>query len=322
MAFEDLFGDVRFDDAQLNPGDDGGNAGDPPPADDQGQDGASPPPADDQGAAAKDPADDGAKPDKSEDGKEDGKPLPYDQDPKWKKARAAEKALSELLDEHGLLDVEELKEALKTGKSLKEILGDRDAAKLLEESKRLAEINKHWDSEKAAKEREGMSPEEYIAKLEQDNAKLRQSSDEFRTEVEEREHSKRLIEDYKQDIDRVIDSVETPFQDSERDLLRLYLGVDNPANMIDIENRTEVRKMAKESVAKFQTLVQTIKQHAIDEYAAGKSKLIADTTKGSASIQDVAKPKPIPKDASVDDVFATAQEEMLEIITKGIQMAS
>lgn len=318
MGFEDIFADVKFDDVQLNSdANDGGNDGTPPPST-QGQPGATPPPTDQQAADSKEPASDG----KSDTSKDGDKPLPYDQDPKWKKARAAEKALSDLLNDHGLLDVEELKEALATGKTLKEVLGDRDAAKLLEDSKKLAEINKHWDAEKAAKERGEMSPDDYIAKLEQENQKLRQSSDEFRTEVEERERSKKLIADFTQDIDRVIDSVEAPFQESERDLLRLYLGVDNPANLIDIENRAEVRKMAKDGVAKFQNLVQAIKQHAIDEYAAGKSKLTVDTTKGSANTQNVTQPKPIPKDASVDDVFASAQDEMLEIIAKGLQMAS
>ena len=322
MAFEDLFADVKFDDAQLDLGGDGGNAGNPPPAKDTGQAGDSPPPPENQDAGDKDPAT-GAEPDKTKDGsKDDSKALPYDKDPKWLKARAAEKALNEMLQEHGLLDVEELKDALKTGKSLKEILGDRDAKKLLEDSKRLAEINEHWDAEKRTKEREGMSNEDYIAKLEQQNLELKRSSEDFRSTVAEREHSKKVIESFTRDIDRVVETAELELSDSERSLLRLYLGVDNPANMIDIEDRTAVRSMAKEGVTKFQTLIQSIKQHAIDEYAAGKSKLNVDTSKGSSNAETVVQPKPIPKDASVDDVFAAAQDEMLEIISKGLKMAS
>lgn len=322
MGFEDIFADVKFDDVQISPsGDQGGNAGDPPPVID-GQSGASQTPPGDQDPGQKEPAK-GVEPDKGGDApKAPEKPLPYDQDPKWKAARAAEKQLNELLDEHGLLDVEELKDALKSGKSLKEVLGDRDAQKLLEDSKRLAEINKHWDSEKAAKEREGMTPEEYIAKLEQENTNLRTSSDDFRSSVEEREHSKQVIEAYKQNVSRVVDAVEDAVPETERELLNLVLGVDNPANMIDVEDRVAVRKMAKEGVTKFQTLVQKIKQQAIDEYAAGKSKLNIDTSKGSANVDNVGQPKPIPKDASVDEVFKAAEDEMMEILVKGLNAAS
>jgi hypothetical protein len=326
MGFEDVFADVKFDDATLNLGaaDQGGNAG-PSPTGNMGQPGDSPTPQADQDAG-KDPVT-GAEPDKDSVGKSDtGKPLPYDQDPKWKKAREAEKSLQDILQAHGLLNAEELKQALSEGLSLKQVLGDRDAKKLVEDSEYLAKVKQNWDQEKRSKEYENETPEQTIARLEREKEELRRGSEEFRSTVEEREHSKRILEGFKTEIDNVLGVVEsdTPLAEAEKALAKLYLGVDNPANMIDIEDRTAVRKMAQESLAKFQTLVLKIKQQAIDDYAAGKSKLSVDTTqKGSDTLKPKAQAdqQSTRKPASVDEVFDKAGQEFYEILTKGLEAA-
>ena len=80
------------------------------------------------------PKDDASKDDES-------KPPPYDQDPKWKQARAAEKALNELLEEYNFTSTDDLKEALQKGTKLHETeLGDdEDIDTLVKEAREYRE---------------------------------------------------------------------------------------------------------------------------------------------------------------------------------------
>lgn len=336
MGFDEIFQGVNFQDATIRTdggAQDAGNPGTPAPGtDDKGQQAGSPTGTANQDAGAKDPAGTGDQSDKGAkladttkvaDGGE--KPAPYDQDPKWKKARAAEAALDAILQDNGLLDIEELKAELAKGRSLSQILGPRDAKKVLEDAEYAARVRQHWDEEKKTKARANETPEDRVARLEKENEELRRSSDEFRTSVETREHAKQVVANFGSEVDRVISAVvgETPLPAHEHDLLKLVLGVDNPANLIDIEDQVSVRKMAREGIGRFQTLVQKIKQAAIDEYAAGKSKLTVDTTKGgSANVQTgVERKSKLPENATVDQVFEAANQEFLEILIQGKQAA-
>lgn len=332
MGFEEIFQGISFQDAKIQTGgevQDAGNAGTPAPA--QGQQGGTPTATADQTAG--DTKSDGVG-DQSDKGtgladatkKAEGgeKPAPYDKDPKWLKARAAEAALDAILQEHGLLDVEELKAALAKGQSLSQLLGPRDAKKVLEDAEYAAKVRQHWDKEKQAKALEGETPDARVARLEKENEELRRSSEEFRNDVQTREHAKKVVENFGTEVERVISAVvgETPLPAHEKDLLKLFLGVDNPANLIDIEDQTAVRKMARDGIGQFQTLVQKIKQAAIDEYAAGKSKLTVDTTQsGPANVQTGVERKPLPKNLSVDQAFDARKQELTEILLQGLEAA-
>ena len=318
MGFEDIFQGVQFADAKVATGaQDAGNAGTPAPVvDDKGQKVVTPATPADQVAGDKAPEQKVAETDKAAD-----KPAPYDQDPKWKKARAAEAALDAILQEHNLLDIEELKAALASGQSLKQILGARDAKKLLEDSDYLAKVKGHWDAEKTAKAREGETPEARIERLEKENTELKRTHSEFKSTVESREHAQKVVQNYGSEVDKVIGSLESPVPTTEKELLTLFLGVNNPANMIDIEDQTAVRKMARDGIARFQTLVQSIKQAAIDEYAAGKSKLTVDTTKGGSAPVQSGTRKPLDPKLTVDQAFERANAEFLEVLTKGLDAA-
>jgi exonuclease VII small subunit len=317
MGFEDIFQGVQFSDTTIKTNaQDAGNAGTPAPVVTEGQTVASPATTEQQTAEVKESDNKVVETDKAAD-----KPAPYDQDPKWKKARAAEAALDAILQEHGLLDIEELKAALASGQSLKQVLGARDAKKLLEDSDYLAKVRSHWDAEKTAKTREGESPDARIERLEKENAELQRAHTEFKSTVQTREHAQKVVQNYGSEVERVIGSLESPVPTTEKELLTLFLGVNNPANMIDIEDQTAVRKMARDGIARFQTLVKNIKQSAIDEYAAGKSKLTVDTTKtGSVPVQSGAR-KPLDPKLSVDQAFDRANAEFLEVLQKGLEAA-
>ena len=64
-----------------------------------------------------------------EEGDDKTKPPPYDQDPKWKAARAAQAKFESILEKHGI-DAEDLDALLESGSSVADILGARDAKTL------------------------------------------------------------------------------------------------------------------------------------------------------------------------------------------------
>lgn len=320
MGIEDVFAGISFADAKLSTGGEapapGGNAGNPPPA--PGQAAASPPAPGTTQEPGKTP-DAANQPNKSE----STKPLPFDQDPKWKKARATEAAVEKILQEHGILNVEELATKLSKGISLEKLIGTRDAAKLIEDAEYANRVRQNWDEQKRAKQIEGETPEARIARLERENEELRTGHEQFKASVQDKEHAEQVIKSFSTEIDTVLGSLEEAVPESELGLLKLVLGVDNPSNQIDIEDQTAVRKMAREGVANFRTLVQTIKQKAIDDYVSGKSKLAVDTSKAGAPAspgQGVER-QPLPKDATVDQVFGAAKSEFTEVLLKGLEAA-
>jgi hypothetical protein len=319
-SFEDVFSGVKFTDAKVQVGGEAaptqeGNAGSPSPA--QGQPAGSPPVTAQPGAAK--PDEKGAQPSD----KTGEKPLPFDQDPKWKKARATEAAVDKILQEHGLLNLEELGAKLAQGLSLSKLLGERDAKKLIEDADYANRVRQNWDEQKKAKQYEGESPEAKAQRLEQENAELRKAHESFKNDVQTREKAQQVITNFNTEVDKVIGSLETKLPESELGLLKLVLGVENPANMIDIEDQTAVRKMAREGITSFQTLVQKIKQDAINQYVAGKSNLAVDTNSqgAPASPGQGVQPRPLPKDATPDQVFGSLKNQFIEVLQKGLEAA-
>jgi len=344
--FDDLFADVSFPDMTINTdgsvevdgettgqigqgdegsqaaaaGDKSGQAGDSQTGKEGGKD-ADSSAADDTGK--KDTGDE-----KGNAGKEgydeDGKPLPFDQHPKWKSARAAEKRLNELLEEKGYLSLDELVEELETGKGLAQKLKGRDVDEILEAADKFRDAQSRYTREQDNKRYENETPDERVTRLEKANSDLQAELSRVKTQHQELMDSQEAIENYGNEVDRVLDSLEDPFSDNERAMARLLMGVDNPANMIDIEDRMAVRKMAKSAAGTFSRFIQGVKQAAIDEYTQGKSKLT--TTSRAADAGDVGggqkKPsKAADPNASIDDVFGEAQEEFAEVLLKGLEAA-
>lgn len=325
MGFEDMFQDVKFDDAKISlsdatPGQDAGNSGTPAP-DDKGQSAATPPATADQKAATSEPDKDQG--DQSQKDEGTPKPPPYDQDPKWKKARAAEKALDDLLQEHGLLDVEELKAKLLETAELKKHLGKRDLKKTLDDADYADKVKQNWEKQKREEMLSQETPDKTIERLERENEDLKRSFEEFKTTSMDREHARQVISTFETEVNKVIGTLENPLPDHEREILNLVLGVKNPVNEIDIEDVTAVRKMTREGISRFQTAIQKIKQSAIDEYVAGKSKLAVDTSKGApASVGQGVGRQPLKKDATFNDTMDDAKKEYFEVLMQGLKAAS
>lgn len=250
---------------------------------------------------------------KEEKGKE--KPPPYDQDPKWKKARAAEARVDKIIEKYGYDDIDALESDLDKGKSISDLIGERDARKLIEDSETLQKYREYWEEQKLKERDEEETPEEKAERLSQELGTIKkQSAEKERSEKEKKDLTKALG-DYEDVVGNIVD--QQGFAKEEAEMASLLLGVKNPFNAIDLMDKPAVKKMAKENTAKFKTFLDSIRQSAIDEYAKGKSKFIPISSTVSPAKESVSKSK-LPENASVDDVFGSLQKTLLENMSKGM----
>ena len=244
----------------------------------------------------------------------DDKPLPFDQDSKWKAARAAEMRLEGVLEKYGFSSTEDMEAALESGESLKDVLGNRDAAQLVKDSETLAQARARQEEDRLTKLEGDESEAETISRLKQTNADLHRTNEEREVNRQQLLNTDQALSTFN---DRLASNVELEegLSVSEKSLLSLHLGIDNPINEVDIEDLPTVTKVTQTGIKQFKTLVTAIKQTAIDEYAAGKSKLapITKATTGSDT-QTVTKNK-LPKNASVDETFDNMKADAHELFS-------
>jgi len=249
----------------------------------------------------------------SEKGKE--KPLPFDQNPKWKKARAAEARVDKIIEKYGYDDIDELEAALDEGNTISELIGKRDAKKLIEDSQTLEKYREYWEEQKLKEQEAEETPDERADRLAKELRSLKQQTDEKEKTAKEKKALAAALVDYENVVENIVG--QQKFSKEEAEMASLLLGVKNPFNVIDIEDKLAVKKMAKENTAKFKTFVDKIRQEAIDEYSKGKSKFIPISPTVPPAKESVSK-QDLPKDASVDDVFSKLQKTLIENLSKGM----
>jgi len=323
-GFDDLFAGVTFPDAKIQVS--GPPAGNGQTSDSQPDTGQK---TDSQPVQAKDtpvnkPTKDNPDASKgdSDKGKE-AKPLPFDQDPKWKKARLAEKTLQEVMDTHGYLDVEELKEALESGKNLKSQLEDSDLETLKKNAAAYKEYKKRM--EESENSDDDQVPDDKMKKILEENKQLKSTLEEINETRRNEEATAESFKNYKTDVDRILElmSDEVPLNDVESILFKAVMGIDNPSTAVDINNRQEVRTMVKNAAKQFKTTLEAIKQNAIDEFAKGKSAMrVTDPTKSADSDSPILNQKNYDLEKqSTNEIFDSGKEELYELLRKGIEAA-
>lgn len=249
-----------------------------------------------------------------EEKKPEEKSAPYDQDPKWLEARAAQKSFDEILVQAGVDTKDELSALLDTGMTLQEIVGERDAKQIIKDANTLQVYKKHWDDQDRAKAEEALDPDERADKY-------KKELDDFKAEQVAKETASKQVDSSKQAIvdfdDRVGSSVEKrEFSETMAEFTKTFLGVKNPFNEVDIFDKKAVTAMADEGIDKVEAFVKVVQQQAIDDYVAGKSE-ITPISKTLAPDQTTVVKKELPKDASPEQVFAAARDELLEKLTGG-----
>lgn len=291
--------------AQFNDGTSAPALDDMPASMDEGDEGEAGPAVDDEGNPVV--KDEGGKPAGEEEPKPD----------------AESSLIKTVLDKHGLTAAE-LDKALAEGKSLKEIIGDRDAKSLVEAAD---QIRRHEAEEVLRQEQEleeKETPEETIARLKQQRLDLQSSQTKAQQDKAALEESRRALETLNKTLKSVVVGTEG-LEESDHELVLLLLGTDNPINDVDIDHVSEVKTEANSLIAKFKAFKESIAQKAVDEYVKGKGKI---TGKEDKTVTDVkgkveapvkkageeGKPKKMVSGSAINKGFQAANDEMMAII--------
>ncbi len=204
------------------------------------------------------------------------KPAHSDSDKRLERLAQKDDKLQNILDEYDL-DIDDLGDYLKEGKSLKGLIGDRDAKTLEDTFKKadtLDQYNEHWAKEQEKKKREGEDESDTVNRLGKELKEMRtkfrekEKADKSRSaEQAKAEAEKHAIEKFNKTVTDIVKDSDIP--DNVRPYLEKYLGVKNPFNEINIGSRRESKEMANKGVEAFNKLQQVI----IKNYKDGKTKI-------------------------------------------------
>ena len=244
-----------------------------------------------------------------EEPKEAEKPAPYDQDPKWKAARAAQKSLDEILERAELESIEDLMEAVESGKTMKEILGSDDLKQLKKDQARLKEIEDFWESDRLRKLEEEEEPDETKERLKREIKELKEERVREKSEAEEAYKVRSSLDNYTTVANKSVTDAGLTGEDAE--MAKLFLGVGNPFNEIDITDKKTVKESNMSGAKRFKSYLDGIRQKAIDDYAGGKSEMIP-VTKIEAPV--IEKPSGESKVETMDEANESAKAELRQLI--------
>ena len=221
----------------------------------------------------------------------DGKPLPWDQQPKWKEARASAKKLSDLLKANDLEDPDDLVDLVQKGKVVKGKLSDLNQLdSLMEKAERLDKYEAYWRDQEERQRREVEDPSQTIARLEH---ALRQKNIAEQTKEKQQadvEHAKQAISSYEREVSSLVKEV-VESKDQQGFVLEFF-GVGNPANDIDITDRKAIKKLIEDGIKKKNAYDQAI----IQAYIKGKIEIPKMSSSSTAPTSET-KPKIMLKDA-------------------------
>lgn len=288
------------------PGSPSGKEGADTGAEDKGQE-ATATPTVDKGEEASEADTSTAKPD------EGPEKLPYDQDPKWKSARAAEKMLNDLAEKHGI-PMEEIGDMLDAGIELKDIVGNQDAQKLVEKAQKMDRTEEYWAEQEALQREQDESAEQTTDRVKKENVALKAEMKQKEADQKARLKNQQVVRDYENSVNTEVDA--SDLSPEAKVIARNLLGVDNPIDSIDIDDRGKVKTAVGQGIENVGKFIAQIEQNAIDKYAAGKSE-ITPIPKTQTSVKTAAvEKKPGNPNASLEESFAEAGEQVKAALRK------
>jgi hypothetical protein len=246
---------------------------------------------------------------------EDGKPLPFDKHPKWQSARAAEKRVNDILEKAGLESLDDLESEIDSGRSIKEVLGQKDANQLIKDANRLKEIEAYWAEQEQLKLEEEEEPEDTIARLKKEKAEIKNSVQQSRKVEAEQKAAIEALDKFADVVD--ISVTKAGFEGEKADLVKEFLGVDNAFNEVDISDPNAVRGMVNSGIKKLGQIIKTIEQNAVDAYAKGKGEIIPISPSEPAPDTKPGKKVPLKEGISVEDAFAQSHDKLIDMLNAG-----
>lgn len=236
----------------------------------------------------------------------DGKPLPWDQQPKWKSARQAEKKLNDLLKANDLDDPDDLLDLVQRGKTVKGKLADiNDLDAILERATRLEKYEAYWAEQKKRHERENTDPETRAEKAERELEEERANRLREKAAKQQMEETKKAIAGYEKEVQTLVAEASVP-KDHQGFILELF-GVGNPSNDVEITDKKAIKKLVADGLRKFDALKQSI----IAEYLEDK-KGIVKTGQGAEAVGGEKPPR-----LNLKEARKAAQEQMMGVFRRG-----
>jgi len=242
----------------------------------------------------------------------------FDKHPEWRELKDTKTAMATVLEEHGFNSIEDVVAALQRGNSLADLLGTSDANKvqaILDKADEMDRTKEYWAEKEAERKEKGETDEETIARLKNE---LKTEKTARRTDATDREtmDSKReQLTTFNKDVGALVDLAEG-LGDSEKSMLKLHLGVDNPMDEINIGDRTAVRTTAKDVISNFTDFIKGVRQAAIDDYAAGKSEIVPAVAPTGEEVPAVKKQAvEVKEGTTIEEAVAEANKLVIEQFT-------
>ena len=233
-----------------------------------------------QGQMPDSPTDTGAKaaPPDADEVDETGKPLPFNEHPKWKSARAAEKELTNLLQANELDSIEDLVELVQSGKSVVgRGLDEGQLEDLIAKATKMEQVEEYWQSQREAQQRENETYEEREERLLRENRELKQKL----TGKNAADESKRALDTFQKKTREFVENAGKNLDLEAKKDFEFLMGVEHPFGEIDITNAAQVGKMGKQ----VQKVIDRIEQRAIKGYIEGKKGLVKIGSASAPALQ-------------------------------------
>jgi hypothetical protein len=218
--------------------------------------------------------------------------------------------VDEILDEYGLESPDELKDFITHMQALKGKIGDQDLDKLIENSKTLETYQAHWAKEEQRRLKEKETPEETIKRLEKEKEDLQQSKKQDSDRQKAAKSAERAVRDFNETVTSTIKG-ESAVPSEYRPFLSEFLGVDNPINDVDIEDKAAVRRLSKEGIKKMQAFEQAV----IKRYRDGKIKIPA-VSKTETTVSTTTGPKDQQGPKTLKDAKRIMMESVTALLSK------
>lgn len=241
---------------------------------------------------------------------EENNTTPFDQHPKWKKAREAEKNLQNLLETKGFDSVDELVDQLEQGSKLSQELSGRDLDDILSKAETLEKYEAHWAEQERLKARENKSESEIIEDLESELSKVKNERQSEADRIKQEQEVKKSVEFFETEISTLV-AKQDSIPDDYKPFVEKFLGSGNPMFDVDPTSKMAIRKTASELMKEINAFEQAI----IKRFKEGKLKVptTPSSSQGTDTASSATEPKPI---KNLKDARTVLMEKLSKIGAK------
>jgi len=185
-----------------------------------------------------------------------------------KVADKAQAGIDTILEKHNFTSIDDLEAALGKGQTLAELIGDRDAVKLVRDAEKLNKYEEAWKKEDQLKLQDEETPEETISRLTKEVTEKESQLKSRDMAAEDQKKIEKQIKNFEKTVTNEVSKEEFP-EEMEK-FLGIFTGLKHPALSVKLDDLAGAKSMAKNQVKLFRELEQVV----IRRYIDGKAKII------------------------------------------------